>query len=320
MARSLNIFALDAGHGACTLIIVRDDENTCCVLVDCGTLVQGIPGGSLRLRSLVNTAREIVRQEANDRVDHLVVTHLDYDHIGGINSFIGHLKNTGGELGVVYTGVDPKDPTKYHESFHKPLINKSAEGLFEITHNTRQTLATGSRWEISIAAPTPGAMIQAVSGARPSNEVSAVVHVRYGDRDVLVCGDAPATTLLDIKDNGDLKHVALLIAPHHGGKIGTPEETLDAYEAIEPDAVLFSAGEETALCSKHVSAVESNSYSLMCTGGVGGCGVPDHCAGDVRARLSLKGFLDLSPDVDYHRNKVRGYPDRQCAVINPDLP
>jgi hypothetical protein len=188
--------------------------------------------------------------------------------------------------------------------------------VFDVKCATAEEIERGSGWSISIVAPAYAAQQVVVITGGKANDVSAVVQVRYGGRDVLVCGDAPAATLNGLAVNGHVSNVALLVAPHHGGRIGNRSKTAGAYSALTPESVVFSAGPPTKLCSDHVGAVANNAQSLMCTGGVAACGLTRSCAGQVFARVLGSGRLLLSPTVNYHRRSVLKYKHRSCVGIN----
>lgn len=166
-------------------------------------------------RSGFNTGAAVVvpylRQRGIQRVDRLIISHADNDHIGGGQSVFRELE---------VMKIDSGEPARIHWARSSHCV-------------------AGDRWELDgvafeYLAPAMGAQ-------RSGNDASCVLRIQTADqRVVLLTGDIEKSAekeLLSQKKN--LLNADILIAPHHGSKTSSGKWFI---AAVDPRFTLFSAG------------------------------------------------------------------------------
>lgn len=214
--RGIDIFMLDVGQGDATLIIPPRGEADA-VLFDC------------RDAHVVEAA---LAQKHVDRLEAVIISHLDIDHIAGIPDI---LLKFGDRIGTVYitddrpiTDADPGAATA--KKTIDAVRSGASDGLWEsvpaIRYPPHMTVAEGSDWSIRLIAPTHAATLDRAREGHweEPNRYSAVVRVEMGDHAVLIGGDAPLATWAALPDAE--RSASIFRIPHHGGAIddgGVPD-------------------------------------------------------------------------------------------------
>jgi competence protein ComEC len=150
-----------------------------------------------------------LRLQGIDKVDSLIVSHGDNDHIGGAVSLI-----RGIDVGQVLTSV-PQQLSEYAPS----------------------KCAAGQSWlwdEVSFTLLAPQQAFMS------DNDNSCVLKIQSEHGTVLLTGDieAAAESWL-VKTYGEELKADVLVAPHHGSKTSSTTEFL---QTVQPDYVLIPAG------------------------------------------------------------------------------
>ncbi|MEX2467943.1 MAG: DNA internalization-related competence protein ComEC/Rec2 [Gemmatimonadota bacterium] len=211
---TVEVVMIDVGQGDATAIRGPDGR---WILIDAGPPVRtGDPRGHPVLRAL--RARGVRRLEA------LVLTHADLDHIGGAGPLLGLVR-----VGAVY---DPALPAG-KEDFVDVLAIARARGVPWLAARPGVRIDLG---ELTIEVLAPSDSILA-AGAE-TNEASVVLRLRYGDFDALLTGDAykaQERALVPMLEPG----IEVLKVGHHGSDTSTDPSLLDQ---IRPELALISAG------------------------------------------------------------------------------
>ena len=204
----LQVHFIDVGQGASQLIIGSSGKT---ILIDAGNN---------------NQEEEIVaylRKNGIQKIDILVGTHPDADHIGGLDAVIDNF-----EIGKIYM---PKVQSNT-KTFEDVLLAIQRKGLKVSTAKAGVTLD----WE-------PDAKVQMIAPVRDyddDNDMSAVLKITFGEISFLFAGDAESKSEHDmINSKVDLKSDVLLVA-HHGSKSSTTEAFLDA---VQPSYGVIQVGE-----------------------------------------------------------------------------
>jgi competence protein ComEC len=205
---TLTLESVDIGQGDALLVRVPGGEAT---LVDTG------PGPWTGRR----LARVLSRRGVREPV-HLVLTHAHGDHAGGWSTLARLWPMATTSVPVTADEEDPWLP-------FRPSAGVNPAGLLRGDTWTRGEAAFNVRWpERAFALPD-------------ANMVSAVMQVRWRDRELWLMGDALAIQerdLLDLGDPGPLCH-RLLKAGHHGSRNASDPAWV---AALKPELAIIPAG------------------------------------------------------------------------------
>ncbi len=213
---ALQITAIDVGQG--DALAIRTPHGRW-LLVDAGPRSPTFDAGRSRVVPF------LLRHGAR-RIDLLVITHPDADHVGGAAAVVGALPVSG----VLDPGV--------------------AAGKPALIRVLREAAARGTQWyrsvpggsvvvdgvTLDLLAPAPGNLER----LEDANDYSVVFRLSYGDFSALFEGDAPESVerQVVVRAGGHL-HATLLKVGHHGSRTSTGETLLDA---SEPRVALISVG------------------------------------------------------------------------------
>ncbi|HIF23890.1 MAG TPA: DNA internalization-related competence protein ComEC/Rec2 [Gemmatimonadetes bacterium] len=192
---TLEMIILDVGQG--DAIAIRTPHARW-VLVDAGPAGGSDPGAHPVVRAL--------RSRGARRLEALVLTHPDLDHIGGARDVLSSIA-----VGAV---IDPGRPSP-KRSYVELLELARARGV------PWRGWQAGSSWQVDgvsfeVLAPT----VRLSDGDTESNASSLVIHVRYGAFDALLTGDAPAD--VEVEVSGSMSGgFELLKVGHHGSDTST---------------------------------------------------------------------------------------------------
>jgi len=216
-AGTLDIWAIDVGQG--DALAIRSPAGRW-LLVDAGPRDERFDAGKARVVPFL-LAHGVHRVEA------LVLTHPDADHIGGAPAVLDAIP--------VEEVLEPGMPAG------RPLYLEALRAAR--LHGTRWLAARDGRelrldgMLLRVLSPPAGA----VASTGDFNEVSVVFSLEYGTFRALFMGDAPtdAEAALVASHPGSVLHAALIKIGHHGSATSTGNALLDA---AEPRGALISVG------------------------------------------------------------------------------
>ena len=172
---------------------------------------------------------EYLQQQDIQRLDYLVSSHADADHIGGHAAVIEYFETRGEGIGAIY------DP-----------------GIAASTQTYGRYLDAVERYNVTLyetragdEIPFDGARVDVFGPPRPylengdRNENSVVLKLTHGQTSVLLPGDAEAAQEADLVERyaGQLSSTVLRAA-HHGSQSSSTEAFLDA---VNPQAVVITS-------------------------------------------------------------------------------
>lgn len=200
------VTAIDIGQGSAVLVETRAAR----LLVDTGPRynAQADAGGRVILPHL--------RWRGIDRLDALVVTHLDSDHSGGVVSLLRAMPGT-----PVITSINPVHPMLRQAG----AVQRCAAGVASDYGELRLT----------VLHPTAADY----AARRSTNAMSCVLLLEFRGFRVLLTGDIPAREEGLMVARGAIGKLTLMSAPHHGSKHSSSAALLAAAPAAE---VLVQAG------------------------------------------------------------------------------
>lgn len=207
--QKLKLYVLDIGQGDAILIMRGTEE----------MLVDGGPG-----KKVIEELGEVM-PFYDRKIEKVVLTHPDADHLGGLNFVLDSY-----EIGeVVITGT--KAETETYKNWEKKLEEKKISQR-KVKKGDELELA-GAKFKV--LNPEEGA--ERLNGE--INNTSIVLEMNYGSFDALLTGDAEREVWEKLR-NDDLK-VEVLKVSHHGAENGTSNALLTA---VSPEVGLISVGEK----------------------------------------------------------------------------
>lgn len=222
---------VDVGHGNCAVLVDTDGV----VVIDAGA-------GTALL--------EFLEQEGIEKVDVVLISHADKDHIEGLVALIASQKY---EVGVIRINSDALKDSKLWDDLLFSLNKAFFAGAVQF--NVSLTVADSGSFDrgdvhLEILAPDPY-----IAGRGPgstdrdgrrltSNSISAVIRLVKDQTPIaLLTGDLDEVGLDNLLNNNLNCTAPLLVFPHHGGKPGSGDMatfTKKLVDLVRPETVIFS--------------------------------------------------------------------------------
>ncbi len=206
------IAALDVGQGQCLAVLSGDNT----LLIDCGGLGTAENAGEIAGRYLLTRGRW--------RVDALILTHLDTDHVNGVDALTA--------LCPVKTMILPEAEDTGNGMPEEIKAAAARRGTEMRVLREDSLLALGGI-RVQLFAPEE-------SGTPNEHGLAAVVSL--GDYDMLVTGDMSRTKERALLKQHPLEGIELYIVGHHGSPYASSRELL---ESIGADTAVISCGYNT---------------------------------------------------------------------------
>ena len=205
------LVAADVGQG--TAVIVRTANHL--LLYDSGPRYS--PDSEAGSRVLL----PLLRARGDQRIDRLLLSHRDTDHIGGAQALLAQLP-----VGDVPSSLEPQHPLLL-EAQGRQLATPRCEA--------------GQRWEwdgvhFEVLQPWP----DSYEGASKPNTVSCVLKVQAAAASALLTGDIERDQEIRLlRERPDALRSDVLLVPHHGSKTSSSAAFVDA---VAPQIAVFQAG------------------------------------------------------------------------------
>lgn len=269
---SFSVHFLDVGQGDAILVCFSDGKT---MLIDTGEASQ----------ARTNYVKDCIKGTGKNKIDYLVITHADSDHIGNALT----LTDAFG-VGVAYL-PDVKDDTLFNEL--TLLKSALAKKNTEIKVSSYIQSIEGDDWFVGFLSPAPAGNPNSsyddfnaseMPTSSQSNNLSPIIYLECKGKRFLFTGDAGVSQerlvidnykssiydLLFGKSRVNLDGVDVLKVSHHGASDATSEYFL---ETVRPKNAIISVGE--------------NNY-----------GHP--------SSATLLRIQTISPDVDFYRTDLNG--------------
>lgn len=185
---NVTIKFIDVGQGEAILIALPEKT----VLIDAG------PTGS------APKIAQVLQELGRNKIDYLVATHPDEDHIGGMADVIS---NT--QIGTIYAPNKTNNTATYRKFLTAIQNNNLQITLAEAGTIIDQT----DSYKLEILWPKKDANFP------ETNDYSIIIKLTVGNKTFLFTGDAPTNAIL----NSNPGHIDVLKVSHHGSRTGTTE-------------------------------------------------------------------------------------------------
>ena len=172
------------------------------------------------------------------RVDYVLATHADADHIGGLWDVVRNMQIGQAIVGHVPT-ADP-EYDRFVDEVRRRRVRLSA-------------VSAGEQFEIDGVAievlwPPPASGSRVTSG----NNDSVVLRLVYGSVSIVLAGDIEQATEASLVASGVDLHADLLKVPHHGSRTSSTEAFISA---VNPSYAVISVGERSRFGHPHATVV-----------------------------------------------------------------
>lgn len=186
---NVTIKFIDVGQGEAILIALPEKT----MLIDAG------PTGS------APKIAQVLQELGRNKIDYLVATHPDEDHIGGMADVIS---NT--QIGTIYAPNKTNNTATYRKFLAAIQNNNLQITLAEAGTIIDQT----DSYKLEILWPKKDANFP------DTNDYSIIIKLTVGNKTFLFTGDAPTNAIL----NSNPGHIDVLKVSHHGSRTGTTEQ------------------------------------------------------------------------------------------------
>lgn len=178
---------------------------------------------------------------ADKRIDVMIESHPDADHIGGLPEVVSRY-NVG-----LFLEPGVKSENSIDDELHRRIEEKNIPKLLA---RRGMVVNFGDGAKLQILFPFVG---QDVSSWE-TNSASIVARLVYGNKSFLLTGDSPIR-IEDVLLNLDKTHLDfdVLKAGHHGSRTST---SLSYAEAISPDYAVISAGKDNTYGHPHQEVLD----------------------------------------------------------------
>lgn len=230
IGEGLTIYSFNAGNADAHLIY--NDEWA--VLIDCGE------------KGFGKTILSYMEENNISRLDYLIITHFDKDHVGGAAKV---LKNC--EVGSVLQSNFPKESNEY---------DNYLEAL-EIAQKTAETVRERYSFTLGDAEFTVDPPQQEVYENDDSNNSSLITEVTLGEVNMLFTGDAEDDRLEEYTSsvNKVYKYVKV---PHHGR---WQDSNTDFADKVKAEIAVITSSDEEPEDEETVKAFEDNGAEVFIT-------------------------------------------------------
>lgn len=220
---TLRVYFLDVGQGDAILI---DSPTNGRVLIDGG-----------KNRKVLSELGKIL-PFGDKRIDVVIATHPDSDHIGGLPEVVKRYK-----VGLIMEpGVESDN--KIDDELRERALDKKASMVLA---KRGQVIDFGDGVRLTILFP------DRVVSEWDTNDASVVARLDYGESSFLFTGDAGIKTEnLLMSLNSEILDTDILKAGHHGSRTST---SLTFAQAVTPEYTVISAGRDNTYGHPHKEVI-----------------------------------------------------------------
>lgn len=230
--RGFSFTMLDVGQG--DGLFFRTDSGMTCL----------IDGGSSDVKQ-VGRRRILpfLKEQGVEKLDYVMITHTDRDHISGVEELLGQA----GEPGGMKIGALLISEQSGREEAGIELQDLAGKAGIDVRMIKAGTVLEDKSMKLCCIHPKKGAQYA------DRNAGSLVFRLTYGEFTMLLTGDLEETGEREILENGAEIQCDILKAGHHGARSSTTEEWL---EKAQPKLALISCGRDNSYGHPHGETLE----------------------------------------------------------------
>ena len=218
----LSIHTIDVGQGDSILIHTPHSKN---ILID---------GGDDNSHNIVSS---YLKKQNVKRIDYIIATHFDSDHIGGLDNIIDKFN-----VSNIYAPNYESDTVSY-QNLISSCVNKNLN---------LQYLKEGDFINIE---DNINLTVLAPSYIQEENNLNSIVfRIDYKNKSFLFTGDAEASNEMSIINSYELNDIDFLKVGHHGSSSSTTSEFI---EEVSPDVAVISCGYKNQYGHPHRSTLDT---------------------------------------------------------------
>jgi len=239
----LHIDFLDVGQGDAALVTFPDGKT---LLVDAGgrTRYKADDEEDRTFEPDVRGIGEAVVSEflwhrGYSRIDHILATHADADHMQGFTDVAKNFK-----IGSALFGRMPVDDPDFASLVE--ILDRRKTPLEPLSRGDR--LSFGN---VTVEVLYP--LDPAVPNTFSDNDNSVVLRIVYGSRSFLLTGDIERLAETELLQGGGNLAADLIKAPHHGSRTSSTQQFIDA---VAPAHAVISVGRSSPFGHPHGEVVE----------------------------------------------------------------
>lgn len=227
---SLLVWSLAVGDGLGTLIELPDGR---VVLYDFGTR-SGFDAGQV--------ARDVLRERGITRIDTIVVSHTDVDHLSAVAAISDECR-----IDRVLVSDHFIAQAKEHPAAQSMLRQLEERRIPIETLPAPGQLDGFAGVDVELLWPPP----RSAGALLGSNDTSVVMRLMWQDRSILLTGDIDDAAMSALLKRGDLKS-DMLALPHHGAVVSNTRAFI---QAVGADVVIRSTGQRHDLTTNGIEAL-----------------------------------------------------------------
>jgi competence protein ComEC len=222
---AMRVVALDIGQGDAILIVSPNGKT---MLVD----------GGNSSRDARDVILPYLARNGLDRLDVLILTHPDADHVGGLPEVLRSIPvGIGVATGQVHT-------TQVYAEFLQELQRARDEGGTQIVRGAE---GVEIPFDPDVQLEVLGPSVEAISG-EDMNNASIVLRLTYGEVSVLLTGDAETEEEAWMMAQGGALDAQILKVSHHGSNTASSAAFLDR---VDPEVALISCSADNQYGHPH---------------------------------------------------------------------
>jgi len=238
---TLRVDFLDVGQGDSALVTMPDGTT---LLVDAG----GNTMDSAR-RIGETVVSEYLWWRGLSRIDYVLATHADADHIDGLNDVLKNFTVTSAL--IARRPADDPEFAKFAQTLTRTSTNSETIVAGDVIHFG----------DVAVSVLWPPA-----TGEKSTNNDSIVLRIQYGERSILLTGDIEQAAEHSLLASQQQLNADVIKVPHHGSKTSSTEAFVNA---TKPQLAIISVGRTSRFGHPHKEVVErwrSSGATVLTTG------------------------------------------------------